>query len=406
MELYTNESGPQRVRSAFLNPCDCKLEFAAPYFSYPDPILDLLKRGCEIDLLVTLSSATSPVALRRIIHEDRVTIRWRPNHAFHSKLYIFGSDYAVVGSANLTNSGLNENSEICVNIPGTDPAFSQLKALFKNYWSKGEVFTQTILERYESIFNSGAAAESSLDQRISQEFRAATSGLSGGNGSGSRLNADIERTIREYQDFHEGFGKLQKRYEQAGIRKNVDVPQHLEIDQFLSWIYDANNKRENWETPQPELVDLYLTEWRSADAPFLMQQVRPRLDALETCFASRAALNQRSPADFAEALWSCHSVSDRERHFQGGREGFNKQFCAENSDAQALRRKFDYLLWGEDNFVIRIARCAHNGPYKLHQLADRGVAELYGWINPDGAPIANQRARDTMHHLGFLEAPN
>lgn len=405
MKLYTNESGPQRVWSAFLNPRNCKLEFAAPYFSYADPIVDLLARGCEVDLLVTLSSATSPVALRRLIREDRVTLRWRPNRAFHSKLYIFGSDYAVIGSANLTNSGLHENSEICVEVPGIDPAFFQLKSLFKDYWSKGEVFTPTILERYEAIFNSGAAAESSLDQQITQEFRAATSSLSVGSGSGERLNADIERTIREYQDFHEGFGKLHKRYEQASTRKNPDVPPHLEIDQFLSWVYEDNHKRGNWTTPQPGLVDHYLAAWRSAEAPFLMQQVRPRLDALSACFASRATLDLRSPSDFAEALWSCHSVSDRERHFPGGREGFIKQFCAENNDAKALRGKFAYLLWGEGNFVVRIARCAHKGPYKLHQLGDRGVAELYGWINPDGVPIANQRARDTMHHLGFLAPP-
>ena len=94
-------------------------------------------------------------------------------------------------------------------------------------------------------------------------------------------------------------------------------------------------------------------------------------------------------------------MSDRARHFPGGREGFIRQFVAENQNVQLLHQKLEYLFWGAENFIERIAKCANPGEYKIHQLADRGVAELYGWINSDDAPIANQCAVDTMRHLDY-----
>lgn len=401
MKLYTNETGAVSMRNAFYGYENCRLSFAAPYFSEAGPLLSLLSDGCELELLVTRSSATTPAALRKISAQSTAKVRWMPTGGFHSKLYIFDKSHALVGSANLTDNGFNKNREICVQIPAVDPAFGELKTLFRSYWDddQSQPVSLSDLDRYEALFNDSLDTENSLDKRIREAFPPI---LADRRGVSLGLERKILNTRNSYRMFKEGFERLRHAYAESGITKNPDVPLRLEIDQFLSWLYETKRRDPSWDHATPELLSRYLSEWASVAWPFLMNEVRPRLDTLLSCFSSPIALDAKSPFQIADVLWACHSVNDRERHFPGGKKGFNQTFVAKNSDARVLREKFKYLLWGADDPFERIAKCIHSDRYKIHELGEKGIPELYGWVNTVEAPISNNRAEAAMHHLGFI----
>ena len=69
-----------------------------------------------IELIVELNVITSVTALSELLSTPGVDIKYYYNSNFHSKLYIFGNDWAIAGSANLTGSGIATNNEVCVRV--------------------------------------------------------------------------------------------------------------------------------------------------------------------------------------------------------------------------------------------------------------------------------------------------
>lgn len=65
VKLLGNSGGKDFVRVAFerFAAASRTLQLAAPYFTYPDPILDAVARGSRVELLIGLNSATHPDAL-------------------------------------------------------------------------------------------------------------------------------------------------------------------------------------------------------------------------------------------------------------------------------------------------------------------------------------------------------
>ena len=96
----------------------CEAYLASPFFTTSKPIEALTARGCPVNLLVRLCSITTPTALREVIKNPLVRVRYYTDRRFHAKLYIVGGS-ALVGSANLTDSGLMTTgrstlSSICI----------------------------------------------------------------------------------------------------------------------------------------------------------------------------------------------------------------------------------------------------------------------------------------------------
>lgn len=399
MQLFTNEPGSS-IRNAFYVQTGCAISFASPFYSYPDIIHDLIRADCKIRLLVTFSSATTPNALRSIVNERAVDVRFMPIGSFHTKLYLFGNEYALVGSSNLTNNGLNTNKEVCVKIPAANPAFSQLCQLFESYWSlpDAKTLTPSSLAEYERVYNqpSPEDGDNSRDKRIGRAFPWSPASPT------TALPRVVQDTIRKQQNFLQGFRQLSHLYEDSGIRRNHRVPLNLEIDQFLSFVYTGNNRATGWSAPDASRLPNYLAAWKTAKAPFLMEKAAPTLDELREFFGTPHRLRERSPTEIAKVLTLCHAVRDRERHFDGGLPGFISKFARANRNANELHRKLDYLLRGEGDYIVRIARCAKNGPDKIHEAGDATLGELYGWLNSADAPIFNNRSLETIEHLGLM----
>ena len=131
LKVYSNRK-PDFIRNAFLYYASPpkQVMLASPFFSNAPLVEDLVRQGCSVQLIVRLGEATSPDHLRTIMGSSRVHVRFFTARTFHSKLYIFGSEAALVGSANLTDSGINSNQEICIEVPGGTNAFDELLSIF------------------------------------------------------------------------------------------------------------------------------------------------------------------------------------------------------------------------------------------------------------------------------------
>ena len=100
--IYSNGLSGDFVISLFkhlLKP-STQLYLAAPYFTKADLVLDAIKQGKTVQLLVGLNAITSPVSLRTCHDIPGLSVRYFTTH-FHAKIYIF-DDTAILGSSNLT----------------------------------------------------------------------------------------------------------------------------------------------------------------------------------------------------------------------------------------------------------------------------------------------------------------
>lgn len=129
----------------------CDVYIASAFFTNAEVIESLLDKGCKVFMVVRLGFPTSPNAIERVIKHPNLQLRFYTGHSYHPKLYIFGNDVALVGSANLTMSALLTNQEVVVSIESNDDRFVELMAIFEDYWDGAEVPTKSALETYKEL---------------------------------------------------------------------------------------------------------------------------------------------------------------------------------------------------------------------------------------------------------------
>src|SRR5690348_13168186 len=129
-----------------------RLHLAAPYFTHADPILDAVKHGKSVQLLIGLNAATSPDALRKVHEVPNLAVRYLTSR-FHAKIYLF-DDTALLGSSNLTDGGLFSNREavICLDQADKADAIEEIRALFLELWEAGQVLTREKLDNFTSAY--------------------------------------------------------------------------------------------------------------------------------------------------------------------------------------------------------------------------------------------------------------
>ena len=149
---------------------------AAPFFSTIRPIEALTDKGCDVRLVVRFSPVTTPEALREAFKNPRVKVRYFTDRKFHTKLYIV-DDVALVGSANLTEYGMNANHELSVLLrQERNEAFYELPGIFDDLWNHADVLNEEVLREYTRAFKFGmvwrhgptAAATAGRDGRSSR----------------------------------------------------------------------------------------------------------------------------------------------------------------------------------------------------------------------------------------------
>src|SRR5262249_41782140 len=116
--LYTNADQTRSALAFFTaNAHRCtSARLACPFFTTIEPLTILQAAGvANIQLMVRLCYATMPGPLSAAGAIPGVTIRYYASDVFHAKFYILG-DIALLGSANLTKTGLQINHELAVTL--------------------------------------------------------------------------------------------------------------------------------------------------------------------------------------------------------------------------------------------------------------------------------------------------
>lgn len=130
---------------------DATLDIACPYLSL-DVLNSLIDRARTWRLVTDLqewSRTQTPDqrdGLQEFVRANRKSIR--DCRGLHAKVFL-GSDSALVGSANVTNSGLAQNSEMAVLFEGTEEV-DELGDWFEELWTRTQSPDLDVLETYLS----------------------------------------------------------------------------------------------------------------------------------------------------------------------------------------------------------------------------------------------------------------
>jgi PLD-like domain len=139
-----------------------------------------------IQLVVRRCLATSSDALRVALTLPGVSIRFIDLRWFHSKIFIFDSGHAIVGSANLTSAGIRSNHETGTLIWELSNAV-QLKKEFEYLWNNADChdLDEAAIAELEAIAAQSQEYRTALDQLELQGLRSRRK-VTAPNDAGSR----------------------------------------------------------------------------------------------------------------------------------------------------------------------------------------------------------------------------
>lgn len=72
-----------------------------------------------------------------------------------------------------------------------------------------------------------------------------------------------------------------------------------------------------------------------------------------------------------------------------------------NNDIERMRFTLSYLLYGDEEFIIRMGKCIFDNKYNLYGIGRSGIQELLGWVNKENIPICNGRTVKALRYIGF-----
>jgi hypothetical protein len=394
----------------------CDAYLASPFFTTTEPVEALTKHGCTVHLLVRLCSITTPAALRQALANPLVRTRYYTDRDFHAKLYIVGNA-ALIGSANLTDSGLKTNREVSVVLQkDRDPGFDDLPPLFEMFWSSAETLTADVLAQYELAYRYiGCPKEEAEFQKKLETLvpEARVPNAKSGSEKVSKERAFLQRYHRKYDEqLIPAFKEVEAIFMQLGRRRPEFAGEDplIEIGRFLGWCRLVLAPGDTWkgtsladaETRQKR-VHAALDNWfTSADTKagdmYDADKETGRIQRLRQVMASPESIGAHSYDELFDALIGVHAFHDRLRHVAGGENGLRSEFAA--NSLQRIRDTLSYLLHGRGLALHRAYDCIRNEQWKLRGFAEGCVMELLGWLDP-GRPPINGRTVKALRFLGF-----
>jgi len=392
---------------------DCDVYIASAFFTDAAVVERLLEKGCRVFMVVRLGFPTSPFAIERVIKHPNVQLRIYTGHSYHPKLYIFGDEVALVGSANLTRSALLTNQEVVVSIASSDNRFVELMAIFEEYWDGADVPTDTQIATYKEFYKQFAKHEeaaATLSQRVLEKLGdTSPNNINWGKPKASKQSFFLSNFRRTYQECLSAFYVVRRAYEVSGYRKarEDDIPLRIEIDSFISYVRERVAAGDSWKAgplrPQLEqerLIKGLIDEWSQVPWPYFEDKiVGTNYPRLKRVFGSRDAIMAANDSDLFDALATLHSFHDRLRFFDGGLATWKRQFPTFN-DPKRVRETLAYLVHGAGDIVERMANAIYSPRYKLDEFGQANVQELVGWCNREELPIINGRTTKVLRYFG------
>lgn len=400
------------ILSATQNAMDVYI--AVAFFTEADVVQEIASNDCHIRMVVRLGFPTNPYALRKLMSNSNIEIRYYTSHSFHPKLYIFGDQIALVGSANLTGKAILSNQEVVVSVNSSDERFNELASLFSDYWSEASVLNTDTLDDYEKIYSKYMSASKAIDD-INNELLTKLGdvvfpNINRGIKKKSNENIFIDSYRKTYQESVTAYNQVQKIYQTFGQRKVEEskVPLRLEIDSFFSFVRDKHATHEKWrETTlgwnfeRESNLRLLIAEWLSIEwKHFQVQITEINYPLIKNIFASPDSINAASMEEIIEALVVLHSFHDRLRFFDGGLESLKKAFTNQN-DLARVKASIKHLIFGKGDAAKRMSDLIYDPSFKINQFGQSNVQELVGWINNENIPVINGRTTKVLRYFGF-----
>lgn len=397
---------------------------AAPFFTTNDPIEALTKRGCDVSLVVRFSPATTPDALQVALENPRVKVRYFTDAKFHTKLYIV-DDVALVGSANLTKSGLRSNRELSILLrQDRDEAFYELPGIFDELWNQADVLTEEILKKYRIAFKSFDAPndEDAFEKHVHKYINpAAPESVVVGSAETSRERAFIQNFRRKYDEI---LFPAHDEILQAAIEHGLGRPEYrgqdpqIELGRFLGWLRLVHGSGDGWRQTviladphdRSKRISQYVREWQSTEDIVKGDLYRAddeikNISNIKKYLCVTEELKSLSFDELFGYLIGCHAFLERLRfapknlgEHLSGVERLRMSFQRDN-DLQSVVRTINYLLSGPGDAIERAYDCVF-GAYKLKGFGEACVMELLGWGDPNRPPINNRSIRG-IRLLGF-----
>lgn len=391
---------------------------ASAFFTDAALVEALLKKGGNIYLLVRFGFPTSPDAIKQFMDRPNIQLRYFTSPKFHPKLYIFGNESALVGSANLTGGAMISNQEVVVGIGADDDRFSELTSIFEGYWAEAAPVTEEALETYRASYNKLAVlngqAEEIREKMLNKMGETMPSNIDHGGKKPNKQSLFFDDYQRAYQECCSAFDLVSEVYKATGYRKAApaDIPLRLEIDSFISYVRETHAQGTAWETAplrsrdeQKVFIKELIEAWQQVSWPHFEQEiVGESYPVLMRVFGSRETILAVHDDELFDALTRLHSFYNRLRYFEGGLPTFKAEFFAAN-DPVHLRKTLAELIHGKGDVVRRMADVIYSPAKKLKHFGIANVQELVGWCNNDELPIINGRTTKVLRYFGSRVRP-
>jgi hypothetical protein len=386
---------------------------AVAFFTEEKIVQDMLERGCHVRLIVRLGFPTRPAAIKSLMKNKNIEIRYFSDHSFHPKLYIFGDRVALLGSANLTKSALSTNQEVVISVEPEDPRFDELALLFGEYWNEAKVLTDDDLNAYVEAYERYRKSVNDV-RRIDKEFQDRVGktifpNINRGKTKKSKENVFLENYRKTYQESVAAFEKVKAVYQSTGKRKvDGSIPLRTEIDSFFSYIRDKHATQEKWKetsigwgNDKQEIMLGHINEWFEIEWPHFETTIcKVNYPLIINIFASEDAIEKATYEEITSALVVLHSFHDRLRFFRGGLKTLVESFKSRNS-LDKVKDSFKYLIYDGGDTVKRMANLIYDRTYKLDEFGQANVQELVGWVNNEELPVVNGRTTKVLRFYGF-----
>ncbi|MGB0834764.1 MAG: phospholipase D family protein [Psychrobium sp.] len=416
MDLYTNTSSKGDFVKNGIN--SSALEFtdiyiATAFFTEYELIEELTAKGCSVKLIVRLGFPTCPKALKKVMLKDDVDIRFFTSNSFHPKLYIFGNNNALVGSANLTRAAIQSNQEVVVNIGSNDSRFNELQMLFDDYWQEATVLCYESLKKYNSIYEKANQAHKliiSFDNDVIDLLGDKNyTNIERGKVKSTKQSIFYDGYSKSYQEATSAFTKILDVYNEKPRKTlNETIPLRLEVDSFFSFVRDRHAKVDKWkrttigwDNQKREHVAALIDEWLNTPWDhFDNTIVHKNYPKITSVFSSATQIINSTYDEIIEALCVLHAFYEQLRFHKGGLDSLKLNFKAAN-DVEKVKRTLVYLIFGRGNVIERMADCIYSKEYQLSYFGESTVQELIGWINNENLPVINGRTTKILRYFGF-----
>ncbi|MCW2390902.1 hypothetical protein M2336_002674 [Sphingobium sp. B1D7B] len=390
---------------------------ASPFVSTYEPVRLLTVQNCKVNLLVRLCSITTPAALRQMLKDPLVSVRYYTSREFHAKLYIVGN-VAMVGSANLTDAGLMRNREVSVVLhKGRDTGFDELPGLFNLFWDRADVFTEELCTQYELAFRTvGNPVEDSDFQKHIERFVPPASPPSAKVGSDlvSKKRSFLQALRRKYEEeLIPAFQEVRDIFAADGRRRSEfrEGDPDIEIGRFLGWLRVTHAPADTWHsTPltdreeRGQRIRHWLDIWFAQAETDAGDMVRAdsevgNIQRLRATLRSPASIEAAEYDEIFDALSGVHAFNERLRFVAGGLRGLRPEFLAQNG-LLSIKETLTYLLHGNGTQLERAYDCLFDENRSLSGFGEACIMELIGWMDTERPPI-NGRTIKSLRFLGF-----